>query len=611
KMDPRLFDLVWSIYQEAGATRPIMVVSGFRSLKTNNALRRRSRGVARTSQHTAGKAMDFYIPGVPVKKLREIGLKMQEGGVGYYPGSRSPFVHMDTGRVRHWPRMTPKQLAAVFPKGKTLHMSTANKKLPRYAEALAEYKKRKTKVVQPLSRSKRTLLARADKPRSNGGVLSNLFNRNKKKTPDKAKEQKTIQVASRSRTKTEQKPIPSRIGRAEEKPAKAIVLAKAPAPRPVPAGLRDEVSPVNDNAIVVASAPTPAVRPQSTLPQPAINVPQPVIAVRDEDPRPVVDGATIVASLEAANEQAQTSADERDQNPVFNEEPTPAIVRALATGLVDPTQLVLNESVKPRPVLERPAAATLAYASPNPVDSLPRLDETLFDRRFSQFSIGAGVDTKSERLKANPTIAAKAVEEPQVDPLFDARFGSNSGTRTLEVASLGDSLVTTKARINALRDALGLSPVEDDLTVTASLKPASVAVPTSTPRDITQSSSPTIIPVPRAAQRPHRTDIKPVLAVQSMTDHVGAFKFAGESRTAVSALLAKASMVQKTHISFTLPKPRGVAGLFINPTRVYDGRFDKGVSANTTARFEGNAVHLTPTVAFKKLDTFQLTSLAR
>ena len=54
-----------------------------------------------------GRAMDFYIPGVPLKKLRDIGLKMQGGGVGYYPTSGSPFVHMDVGNVRHWPRHQP------------------------------------------------------------------------------------------------------------------------------------------------------------------------------------------------------------------------------------------------------------------------------------------------------------------------------------------------------------------------------------------------------------------------------------------------------------------------------------------------------------------------
>ena len=122
KMDPKLLDLVWEAYQESGATKHIHVISGYRSPATNKALRKRSKGVARNSQHMRGKAMDFYIPGVPVAKLRAIGLRAQIGGVGYYPTSTSPFVHMDTGNVRHWPKMSRRQLAKVFPKGKTIHV---------------------------------------------------------------------------------------------------------------------------------------------------------------------------------------------------------------------------------------------------------------------------------------------------------------------------------------------------------------------------------------------------------------------------------------------------------------------------------------------------------
>ena len=80
-------------------------------------LRRRSSGVAEFSQHTLGKAIDFYIPGVPLERLREVGLRAQRGGVGFYPTSGSPFVHMDTGSVRHWPRMPEAQLASVLAKG--------------------------------------------------------------------------------------------------------------------------------------------------------------------------------------------------------------------------------------------------------------------------------------------------------------------------------------------------------------------------------------------------------------------------------------------------------------------------------------------------------------
>jgi uncharacterized protein YcbK (DUF882 family) len=117
KMDPHLIDLVWDVQREVEATGPIWVVCGYRSPGTNAMLRRRSRGVAQHSQHMLGKAMDFYIPGVPLAKLREAGLRAQRGGVGYYPTSGSPFVHLDTGSVRHWPHMPEAALAKVLAKG--------------------------------------------------------------------------------------------------------------------------------------------------------------------------------------------------------------------------------------------------------------------------------------------------------------------------------------------------------------------------------------------------------------------------------------------------------------------------------------------------------------
>jgi uncharacterized protein YcbK (DUF882 family) len=114
-MDPHLLDLIWDVYREVEATEPIAIVCGYRSPGTNAMLRRRSSGVAKFSQHMLGKAMDFYIPGVPLEKLREAGLRAARGGVGFYPSSN--FVHLDTGGVRHWPRMPEAELAKVMAKG--------------------------------------------------------------------------------------------------------------------------------------------------------------------------------------------------------------------------------------------------------------------------------------------------------------------------------------------------------------------------------------------------------------------------------------------------------------------------------------------------------------
>ncbi|MEN3792800.1 DUF882 domain-containing protein [Fulvimarina sp. MAC3] len=142
-MDPQLLDLIWEAYRQAGARDYINVVSGYRSPATNGMLRRTRGGQAKKSQHMVGRALDFFIPGVKLSTLRAIGLKMQVGGVGFYPKSGSPFVHFDTGNARHWPRMSRRELAAVFPNGGTVHVPSDGKPLPGYQQALASYKQRR------------------------------------------------------------------------------------------------------------------------------------------------------------------------------------------------------------------------------------------------------------------------------------------------------------------------------------------------------------------------------------------------------------------------------------------------------------------------------------
>lgn len=174
KMDPQLLDLVWEVYQKSGSKDYIHVISGYRSPATNNMLRRRGRGVARKSQHTLGKALDFFLPDVKLSKLRDIGLRMETGGVGFYPGSGSPFIHLDTGRVRHWPRMNRKQLARVFPNGRTLHVPSDGKPLPGYEQAKARYEARKARS----GRIEIASGAEEDEKDEGGGLFARLFARN-------------------------------------------------------------------------------------------------------------------------------------------------------------------------------------------------------------------------------------------------------------------------------------------------------------------------------------------------------------------------------------------------------------------------------------------------
>lgn len=143
-MDPHLFDILWEVYRDVDGKKPIQIISSYRSPATNSMLRRRSAhtGVARHSQHMLGRAMDFFIPGVPLEQIRFAGLRLQRGGVGFYPTSGSPFVHLDTGSIRHWPRMTHDQLVRVFPHGRTVHVPSDGRPLAGYQLALADIQKR-------------------------------------------------------------------------------------------------------------------------------------------------------------------------------------------------------------------------------------------------------------------------------------------------------------------------------------------------------------------------------------------------------------------------------------------------------------------------------------
>ena len=121
EMDPKTIDLLWEMHTELGSKEPIHIICGYRSEKTNNMLRRTVGGQAKQSFHITGKAIDAAFPDIPVKQMRYSALVRERGGVGYYPTSGIPFVHVDSGPVRAWPRLPRYELALLFPDGKTMH----------------------------------------------------------------------------------------------------------------------------------------------------------------------------------------------------------------------------------------------------------------------------------------------------------------------------------------------------------------------------------------------------------------------------------------------------------------------------------------------------------
>jgi uncharacterized protein YcbK (DUF882 family) len=272
RMDPQLIDLVWEVQRETGSQQPIDVVCGYRSPETNAMLRRRSRGVARFSQHMLGHAMDFYVPGVALEELRVLGLRLQRGGVGFYPTSGSPFVHMDTGGVRMWPRMSRNELLRVFPDGRTAYIPSDGRPLPGYELALADIQKRGQNISPVLL---------ADATAGNVNPLAKLFGFMKpaqqQPEPEEDAEVETASIAAAA-PPVNAAPPKSAVPAPVQKIAAAAPPAAAPphvdtdkAADPLLAALEREAARKRATIGLYAAVPVPAPAPAAAAPASAAN----------------------------------------------------------------------------------------------------------------------------------------------------------------------------------------------------------------------------------------------------------------------------------------------------------------------------------------------------
>lgn len=311
-MDPRLFDLVWEVYRQVGARDYINVVSAYRSPATNDMLRRTRGGQAKKSQHMLGKAMDFYIPGVKLSKLRATAMKLQGGGVGYYPKSGSPFVHLDVASVRAWPRMSRQELVSLFPDGKTLHLPPDGKPLPGYQTALADYKRRGGAIV---SSSGGNAGSDNNTKRSGGGLLAALFGGG-----DEDEEPEAIAAAP--------KPVPA--------PPQTQIAALP--------GVLDAPAEVAPTAVETALA-LPA-QPPIPVARPVIEQPQPVVVAALAPPEPVLPAQSEINAFAAA-----ANADVATQQPAQID---------LASIRAPIPQLLAERAIAPKPAAPEPVADVAA-----------------------------------------------------------------------------------------------------------------------------------------------------------------------------------------------------------------------------------------------------------
>ncbi len=101
-IDPGLIDLLHQIQQVEDHREPLLILSGYRSRRSNALLHKRNPLVAQNSYHIKGQAADIRQPGQTSHDLCAAAKFFQAGGVGYYP--RRNFIHVDVGPVRYWRR---------------------------------------------------------------------------------------------------------------------------------------------------------------------------------------------------------------------------------------------------------------------------------------------------------------------------------------------------------------------------------------------------------------------------------------------------------------------------------------------------------------------------
>ena len=100
QMDLRTIDIMSAARNLMDTDEPYLLLSGYRSPRTNQMLSSSNRGVARNSLHMQGQAADLRLSGRSPLQMANAALACRAGGVGRY--NRSNFVHMDCGPVRSW-----------------------------------------------------------------------------------------------------------------------------------------------------------------------------------------------------------------------------------------------------------------------------------------------------------------------------------------------------------------------------------------------------------------------------------------------------------------------------------------------------------------------------
>lgn len=568
KIDPRLLDLVWSVYQQMDTREAINVVSAFRSPKTNSMLRSRSRGVAKNSQHTLGKAMDFFIPGTDLAELRAVGLRMEVGGIGFYPSSGSPFVHMDTGGVRHWPRMTDAQLAKVFPRGDTTQIPSSGKRQKRYEESAARQKRIASAEVSPPNQR-------------GGGLFAKVFKRNQ--------EPATIPTTGQTLTSGDDFTTVAQVQTQARASAPPLTVVPRFRPDGVPTQLLPE--PTLEDTVQLALADIPAPRPMpadvfARRVAALAEQPQPLTIVSKEPATPAETQKSVQDTWARVGESRSTDVSEiviaKAAGPVRAGAPdvAQAVMAALddtrnQPGLRPLDTRVLEAANTPHPS----AAASIAAAILAPQGRTP---------------------DPSQRSMFDDTMVfayAPAEPSPRSRADFDAAMGldaqgtAKNSTRVVPHVTTPEDLPTIRrGRVFQNPVTPAIPPrIRPERTQLAALIPAMPSPEQPASREpVTPAQSPDS--TWQATANTRRTTVSGRVPPNAIQPGGSQLKFNG----ADAAVLAKMTTPQTTRsiafVRLEMPNPYAIRGVFQMPQSIVANEFAASSTTLRTDKFSGRAI---------------------
>jgi hypothetical protein len=327
-----------------------------------------------------------------MEKLREIGMRMQRGGVGYYPNAGTPFVHLDVGGVRHWPRMNYDQLARLFPDGKTVHIPSNGKPMERYEEARAEILARGGEAAT---------MAEATSGGGIFGFFSHLFGGGE----DEEEARQVAAVQRPTRVASTRANVASDAA-ADPAPRRMVASAEANLPRgETYFGAPDEPGPGRQ----AITSQQPAARPEPQ-PAPAVQPARPAApdasqpaAAEAEDANPVVDLPTpprrpdnLIAALDAPLPP-----------------PRPAELARLPDVITRGTSFGLRPAATETAALAYAAPTSVAIPTPPPRPSMPPLRAAALGKAEEQRAAKAAASQMTPARLDRAAIQAAATPAPQ------------------------------------------------------------------------------------------------------------------------------------------------------------------------------------------------------